>query len=96
MEFAQKQFEQLVLVCVNEKDPGKECCGAKGAEDLHHALKMAVLDLGISARVTKTGCLGNCATGITVALMPQNIYYAKVKQRDIPEILEQLKKYHLT
>lgn len=42
-------------------------------------------------RVSKTGCLGNCESGATIAIMPKNVYFGEVKEEDIPEIIEMLK-----
>ena len=52
---------------------------------------MAVAELDPTIRVSKTGCLGNCASGATVALMPKNVYLGDVSEKNIPEILELLK-----
>lgn len=85
------QFSKLVLVCTNERMDGRECCAHKISPEFYHALKMAVAGMDPTIRVSKTGCLGNCASGATVAIMPLNVYLGEVKEKDIPEILEMLK-----
>ena len=91
MRLSDKQFSKLVLVCTNERADGRECCAQKASPELHHALKMAVAAMDPTIRVSKTGCLGNCESGATVAIMPKNVYLGNVKESDIPEILEMLK-----
>jgi len=80
-----------VLVCANEREDGRECCSQKASPEFYHSLKTAVAAMDPTIRVSKTGCLGNCASGATVAIMPKNVYLGEVKEKDIPEILEMLK-----
>ncbi|MBI5794380.1 (2Fe-2S) ferredoxin domain-containing protein [Candidatus Uhrbacteria bacterium] len=81
-------FRKIVLVCVNERTDGRECCAQKGALDLHHKLKMAVAAVDPSVRVSKSGCLDHCSTGITVVIQPDNIWLARVSEQDIPELVK--------
>lgn len=91
MRLSDKQFSKLVLVCTNERTDGRECCAHKASPEFYHALKIEVAKMDPSIRVSKTGCLGNCESGATVAIMPRNVYLGEVKEKDIPEILEMLK-----
>jgi len=91
MRLSDKQFSKLVLVCTNEKPDGRPCCAQKASPEFYHTLKMAVAGMDPTIRVSKTGCLGNCESGATVAIMPKNVYLGEVKESDIPEILEMLK-----
>ncbi|MEK7615257.1 MAG: (2Fe-2S) ferredoxin domain-containing protein [Patescibacteria group bacterium] len=90
MRLSDKQFEKLVLVCVNEREDGSECCGQKGSLELFHKLKAAIKLVRTDTRVSRTGCLGNCASGITVAIMPKNVYLGGVQESDIEEIVKML------
>jgi len=38
--------------------------------------------------ITKTGCQGVCQIGPLVTIMPEGIFYTKVKPEDVPEIVE--------
>ena len=87
MRPADKPFRKLVLVCTNERTDGRECCAQKGAVDLHYKLKMAVAGVDPSIRVSKSGCLDNCSTGITVVIQPDNVWLARVQEQDIPELV---------
>ena len=91
MRLANKQFSKLVLVCVNDREDGRECCAQKLSPDFYHTLKAAVAQLDPTIRVSKSGCLGNCSSGPTVAIMPNNVYLGEVTETDIPEIIEMLK-----
>ncbi len=90
MKLADNQHEKLVLVCVNERTDGRECCRQKGSAELYEKLKTAVKAVYSNVRVSRTYCLDNCQSGITVALMPQNIYLGEVTEADIPEIIRLL------
>lgn len=91
MRLSDIQFSKLVLVCTNERTDGRACCAHKASPEFYHALKMAVAAMDPTIRVSKTGCLGNCSSGATIAIMPKNVYLGEVKETDIPEILEMLK-----
>ncbi|MBI5370190.1 (2Fe-2S) ferredoxin domain-containing protein [Candidatus Uhrbacteria bacterium] len=87
MRPSNNQHEKLVLVCTNERTDGRECCVQKGSLELYEKLKTAIKAACQNVRVSKTGCLGNCESGITVAIMPRNIYLGEVTLQDIPEIV---------
>jgi len=82
--------ERQVLVCTNTRPPGnpKGSCGQKGSEALADVLKGMVKERGLAARVivNKTSCLKHCSRGITVAVQPDNAWYAHVSPEDLEEI----------
>jgi (2Fe-2S) ferredoxin len=90
MKLAMKQFSQLILVCVNEKDNGRDCCAKKLSLEFYQTLKTAVAEFDPTIRVAKTSCLGNCASGAVMAIMPKNVYLGDVTETDIPEIIKML------
>jgi len=81
-----------VLVCLNSRPAGhpKGCCAEKGAEEVWNRLKTGVAEAGLGSEVmvTKAGCLKHCSQGVTVAIHPDNVWYAGVTVADVPEILE--------
>lgn len=81
-----------VLVCLNERPPGsrKGCCFEKGAEPLYNALKDMIRDKGMrdTIMVNRTGCLKHCSKGVTMAVQPDNVWYAGVTLGDLEEICE--------
>ena len=82
-----------VLVCTNTRpaDNPKGSCGAKGAEALVDALKALVRERGLDGTVivNRTSCLKHCSRGVTVAVQPDNVWYAGVREADLAEILDQ-------
>jgi len=50
-------FEKLILVCLNERNDGRECCRHRGSEQVHAALKAWVKEHGLArkVRVSKSG-----------------------------------------
>jgi (2Fe-2S) ferredoxin len=81
-----------VLVCINERpaDNPKGSCAAKGSAALYEQLKAMAKDKGLSRRVivSKTSCLKHCSRGITVAVYPDNVWYAGVTAGDLGEICD--------
>lgn len=87
-ELSNAKYRKLILVCTNEKDNGKDCCALKGGAELYAALKLAMAVADPSVRVSKTSCLGRCADGTIVVVMPDNLWFGGVTQSDIPALLE--------
>jgi (2Fe-2S) ferredoxin len=82
--------ERQVLVCINTRAPGnkKGSCGEKGAQELYDTLKKMLKEEGLKGRVMtqSTSCLKHCSQGITIAVQPDNVWYAHVTAADLPEI----------
>jgi len=81
-----------ILVCLNQRPAGnpKGSCADKGSEDLLSALKTAVAERGLKEQVMVVGtrCLKHCSQGSTLALQPENVWYAKVTRADVDEICD--------
>lgn len=80
-------FKKYIFVCENKRDEG-DCCGAAG-ERIRELLKNSVKEKGLSSlvRVSRSGCLDVCSEGPNVLLMPDNVWFKKVNEEDVPEIL---------
>jgi (2Fe-2S) ferredoxin len=82
--------ERHVLVCLNARSPGnpKGSCAQKGSEALFDRLKAMVKERGLGARVivNRTSCLKHCSRGITLAIYPDNVWYAGVRPENLEEI----------
>ena len=50
------------------------------------------LSASIVARVCKSSCLDQCATGVTVLVEPDHFFYGAVTVADVPEIVDGLVK----
>lgn len=79
-----------LFVCLNERPPGnpKGSCAPKGAEAVFDCLKAAVKEGGLGVIVNRTNCLKHCSQGVTVAVHPDNVWYARVTVEDVPEIVQ--------
>ncbi|HVQ29159.1 MAG TPA: (2Fe-2S) ferredoxin domain-containing protein [Vicinamibacteria bacterium] len=79
-----------VLVCTNTRpaDNPKGSCGPKGAEELTDRLKSMLRERGLDGEiiVNRTSCLKHCSQGVTLAVQPDNVWYAKVGEGDLEEI----------
>ena len=82
--------QHQVLICTNARPPGnpKGSCAPKGAEALVDQLKAMVRERGLDDRVmvNRTSCLKHCSLGVTVAVQPDNTWYARVTTDDLEEI----------
>ncbi len=85
-------YERHIFVCVNERPPAhpKGCCAAKGGRALRDRLKALVQAAGLKdrVRVNLSGCLDQCARGITVVVYPEGVWYGGVRPEDAEEIFE--------
>ena len=72
------------------------CCGtgclANGSKQVADEFEALIARDGIDAKVEcyvkRTGCNGFCENGPIVKIMPDDIIYYKVREKDVPEILE--------
>lgn len=88
METASPQFKKYIFVCENQKETGV-CCAPQGTR-LREVLKEAVKKLGLAnkVRVSRSGCLDVCADGPNVLLMPDNVWFKRVEEKDIQSIVQ--------
>jgi NADH-quinone oxidoreductase subunit F len=67
-------------------------CLANGSKAVAEALAREIdtqgLKVDVNIGLKTTGCHGYCENGPLVALMPKGILYLKVKEKDVPEIIE--------
>lgn len=67
-------------------------CMANGSPKVTDAIKTALMDAGMQARVMPgiktTGCQGFCSRGPLVLIRPQEIFYQRVKPTDAEEIIK--------
>ncbi len=88
MEVSKPRFKKYLLVCENQRETG-DCCAPKGIR-LRELLKEAVKAHGLSAkvRVSRTGCQDACSEGPNVLLMPDNVWFKRVGEKDVEKILQ--------
>ena len=66
-------------------------CHATGSLPVVEALRQEIAqrDLGDKVRVVETGCNGFCAAGPIMVVHPGDIFYQKLKVKDVPVIIEE-------
>lgn len=85
-------YQKHVFVCENwrEESDARGSCGQKGSTSFRNKLKEEIERHGLKSkiRINQAGCLGTCNQGISMVIYPDGIWYGKVKESDIPEIIE--------
>ena len=86
--------ERHVLVCMNARPPShpRGSCAEKGADQVLNRLKELVAERGAKDRVMVVGtrCLKHCSQGVTVAVYPDNTWYAQVCPEDAEDVVATL------
>ncbi len=81
-----------ILVCNSFRMAGapQGVCRTKGSGNLMQTLEEEILDRGLDAIVSATGCLKVCDRGPAMVVYPQNFWYGNVTEDAIAEILDAL------
>jgi len=85
--------KRYLFVCVNRRPDGvpKGSCAARGAEEIHGALKQGLKEAGLAeleVRACTASCLDVCWAGPTIAVLPDGYFYGRVKKEDVPELVQ--------
>ena len=80
------QYEKHVFVCTS----GEDCPVRGDVEGYVKALRAEAVKAGMkdSVRINKAGCFSQCGHGPMMVVYPENVWYAGVKESDLPEIFE--------
>ncbi|HET9843362.1 MAG TPA: (2Fe-2S) ferredoxin domain-containing protein [Gammaproteobacteria bacterium] len=83
-------YDKHVFFCVNQREPGHNCCGNHRAEELRNYMKKQLKGMKTKRhfRVNLAGCLGRCEEGPVIVIYPDGIWYTYHDERDIDEIIE--------
>ena len=84
-------FDIHILVCTNQRSGSEKLsCGETHGIELVTEFKKHLkhLTVGLRTRANKSGCLGICDFGPTVAIYPEGIFYVGVKKEDVKEIID--------
>ena len=84
-------FDIHIFVCANQRTgTDKLSCGEAHGLGLVTEFKKQLknLNVGLKTRANKSGCLGICDLGPTIAIYPEGIFYVGVKNEDVTEIIE--------
>lgn len=80
-----------IFVCASFRADGdaKGVCNKKGSVGLLPYIENEILDRGMDAQITSTGCMKACDYGPVMVVHPQGHWYGKVESEDIvDEILD--------
>jgi (2Fe-2S) ferredoxin len=83
---------QHVFVCITQRPPtAGASCAAAGARPLMDKLQALLLEHDLSDRVRVNGstCLGPCESGVNLVVYPDAVFYQRVTEQDLREIVEQ-------
>lgn len=85
-------YKKHVFICENSRDESdtRGSCSQKGSPALREKFKAAISEKGLKGRIriNKAGCLGTCNQGISMVIYPDGIWYGKISEADIDEIIE--------
>lgn len=84
-------YDIHIFVCTNQRSgTEKPSCGELHGLELVGEFKKQLKELNVSlkARANKSGCLGICDLGPTVAIYPEGTFYVGVRKEDVREIVE--------
>lgn len=89
------QRHRYLFVCTNRRPDGvaKGSCAARGAVEIHAALKAALNDRGLAkteVRACTSSCLDVCWAGPVIAVEPDGYFYGRVTLADVPAIVTAL------
>src|SRR5512140_2152959 len=89
------QRKRYLFVCVNRRPDGvpKGSCAARGAVEVHAALKASLKERGLAkveARACTSSCIDVCWAGPAIAVEPDGYFYGRVTLADVPAIVDAL------
>ena len=85
--------EHHIFVCASFRADGdpKGVCNKKGAVSLLPYIENEIIDRGLDAQVTSTGCMKACDHGPVMVIYPAGQWYGSVESEDaVDEILDAL------
>ncbi len=83
-------YRYHVFVCTQQKPEGVASCPSNGSQRVLQALERQLGARGLENEVqlTTCGCLGLCDDGPMLIVYPEGVWYHKVKEEDVPEIVD--------
>ncbi|MFC1883890.1 NADH-quinone oxidoreductase subunit NuoF [Thermodesulfobacteriota bacterium] len=79
------KYRAELLLC------GDAGCLSSGSREVKDALEQELINQNLDKeiRVVETGCNGFCAQGPIMVVQPEEIFYQKLKPKDIPHLVEE-------
>lgn len=83
-----------IFVCNSFRLSGEPqgICNKKGAVNLLQHLEGEIIDRGINALVTSTGCMKACSKGPVMVVYPGGWWYGELNESRLDEVLDALEK----
>ena len=85
-------YQHHVFFCMNQREDGRECCGARAALDAQQYAKRRIKELDLrghgKVRINQAGCLDRCDQGPVLVVYPEGTWYTYVDTTDIEEIID--------
>ena len=93
MELVPVKYKRHIFVCVNDREDG-DACAKRNSEAILKALREHINHSGQFGKynVSKSKCLGHCASGPTIAVYPEGFIFRKVTLDDTKKIIEEFLK----
>ena len=81
----ERRYQRIAIIC------GGTGCTACGCRAIREGLdrEVSARGLGGKVKVRTTGCHGFCEQGPLIIIEPEGIFYRKVAQEDVPEIVSE-------
>ncbi|MGB9512329.1 MAG: (2Fe-2S) ferredoxin domain-containing protein, partial [Candidatus Acidiferrum sp.] len=82
-------FRHHIFVCTQEKPEPVTSCPANGSWGVVRALENEVISQSLDndVQISTCGCLGLCDEGPIVIVYPEGVWYRKVTEADMAEIV---------
>ena len=83
-------YDVHIFVCTNQRSGSERLsCGETHGLEMVAEFKKQLKDLKVNlkTRANKSGCLGICDFGPTIAIYPEGTFYVGVKKDDVKEII---------
>ena len=83
---------RVLFVCTFQREAGhpKGSCHDKFSPLVLEKFRAELekRQVGGEVKLVSAGCLGPCSEGVTMCVMPDNVWYGKVRAMDVVEIIE--------
>jgi (2Fe-2S) ferredoxin len=86
------KYAHHIFICTNRRESGdpRGCCDPDGSDRLKVRFKEELGRRGLlkTVRPNSAGCLDQCEHGPVVVVYPEGVWYGRVREEDVAEIVE--------
>jgi hemerythrin-like metal-binding protein len=83
-------MQTIVRVCVQEHFANRPSCAQRGGEQLADALERRLAAHSLEVDVERMYCFGRCQEGPNMRIAPGNIFFSKMTQERLGEVVDRL------